>query len=81
MIAMPAAINTDALLEVVYASVVLGLVLSIAFSLLLYGAVRSADHRRDGSSGAALAFGLLAVLGATCFATIVAYGFYVIIAK
>lgn len=78
---MIAAINTHALLEVVYASVALGLVLSVAFSLLLYGAVRSADHRRDGSTGAALAFGLLAMLGAAGFATIVAYGFYIIIAK
>lgn len=76
---MSGAINTHALLEVVYASIALGLVLSMAFSALLYGAVRAADHRRDGNTGSAAAFGLLAAIGAAGFAAIVAYGFWIIV--
>lgn len=78
---MTAAINTHALIEVVYTSIALGLVLSASFSVLLYGAVRAADHRRDGERGAAAGFALLTSLAAVAFTAIVAYGFYVIISK
>lgn len=78
---MLAAIDTHALLEVAYTSIAIVLVVSFAFAVLLYGAVRSADHRRDGSRVAAFGFAVLAALGAATCGAVVAYGFHIIIAK
>lgn len=78
---MIAAVDFHALLEVVYASLALGLIVSVAFSVLLYGAVRSIDLRRDGNAAASAAFAVLGALGAAVFVAVVYYGFHVIISK
>jgi hypothetical protein len=55
-------VDTDALLEAVAAAVVGGVGIAIAFSLGILGAVRWAEARRDGRSGAAGAAASLAVV-------------------
>jgi len=74
-------VDFHALFEVVYTSVAIVLVISIAFGALLYGAVRSTDSGREGQSAAAFGYALLALLGTTVCTLVVGYGFYIIIAK
>jgi uncharacterized membrane protein len=54
--------DTKALLQVVVASLVAGVGVAVAFSLVILGATRFVDLRRNERSLEAAAFGLLAAL-------------------
>lgn len=58
-----------------------GLGVTIAFSLVILGIARSGDMRRVGRSGAATAYGTLAVLSATASVSIVALGLILVTSK
>lgn len=78
---MTAVVDFHALLEVVYASLLLGLLVAVSFSAILYGAIRSMDSRREGRAAPAAGFAVVAAVAATGLAAIVVYGFNVIVSK
>ena len=81
MIPFASAVDWDALLQTVWASLVAGLGLTFAFSVSIFGAVRTAELRRDErplAAGAALA--LMIVGLAVCAAGIV-FGIVVMTSK
>jgi hypothetical protein len=75
-----AAIDTDALVKVVYASLIAGTVIVGTYVLALYGATRYVERRRA-RSGAAIVFAALGVLGLAGFLAAVVLGFVVMINK
>jgi uncharacterized membrane protein len=64
---MLAAVEAGQLLQVVWVSLVAGVLVTTIFSLSLYGGSRAEEARRDGRDGAATAFGLLAVVASVAF--------------
>jgi len=72
-------VNWSAIGEVIYSSLGIVLAVSLAYSLLLYGAVQSVDKRREGHGAAAIGFGILAAVGALIVAAVVIIGFSIII--
>lgn len=79
MSATVAMINWADLFEVVYVSLAITLAVSLAYSLLLYGAVRSVDRRREGAVAASAGFAVLAAIGGLAVAAVVVFGFSIII--
>ena len=79
MIALATVIDWEALLDTAVASLVAGVAVTIAASTMIYGASTSAEARRDGRSGAALAAGALGLLGGLAFAAAIAAGLFVMI--
>jgi uncharacterized membrane protein len=81
MIPLASIVDGEALLETVIASLVAGVGVTLAFSVAIYGAVRTAELRRDerplaaGGAAALMAIGL-----GTCLAAIV-LGFVVMTEK
>jgi len=57
-----AVLDTGALLEVVWVSLLSGIGVTAVFSVALLGGTRSGEARRAGATGAAAAYGALAVL-------------------
>jgi hypothetical protein len=78
---MLAAIDIGQLLEVVWVSVVAGVGITTAYSLVVLGSARSLQARRSGQAGAAVAYAGLAILMFCLFAAAVAYGVHVMLAK
>ena len=64
---MLAAVDAGALLEVIWVSLLAGIGVTAVFSVLLFGTTRSAEARRGGQNGAALAFGALGLLAGLVF--------------
>ena len=78
---MLAAVDTKALLQLVWVAPLAALTVALTFSLVIHGAARSSDARRAGRSAAATAYGALAVLAALAFAAAVLFGVLVITSK
>jgi hypothetical protein len=76
-----AAVDTGALVEVVWASLLAGIGVTLAFSLIVLGGARSTAARRFGSGGAALAYGALAVLAFCAFVAGVIFGLSIMLSK
>ena len=65
-------VDWNALLDVVIASVLAGVGVTLAFSLAIYGSARFADRRAEQRMPAAMAFGVIGALGyAACLAALV----------
>ncbi len=79
MIAVATVVDWEALLDTAVASLVAGVVVTLAASTAIYGAANFADARREERYGAAVAGAALAALGALAFAAAVAAGLYVMI--
>lgn len=78
---MIAAVDTRALLELVWAAPLAALTVAAAWGLVVYGAARAAEARRDGRpASAALHLGLAAAGGAL-FATAIVLGLIVLSSK
>jgi hypothetical protein len=71
---IPAAIDTAALLKMLYSSLIAGVSLAIIFSLAILGTTRSTEKRRAGHTGAAIAYAALGGIGLILAAAIVVYG-------
>jgi hypothetical protein len=56
-------------------------IVTIAYGLVVNGAVRAAEARRDGRALAAGAFAALAVAGAALFAAAIVFGLTVMVSK
>jgi hypothetical protein len=74
-------VDVGQLLEVVEASLIAGIGVAIAFSLVIRGAVRASEHRAQSRPLAASLHGLLAALALlACFAAI-GFGVSVMLSK
>jgi hypothetical protein len=78
---MIAAVNTDALLELVWAAPLAVLAVTISWGLLVNGVTRAVEARRDGRIAVAGAYAAVAVVGGALFATAVVLGLLIMIAK
>lgn len=76
-----AAIEFGQLLELVWAAAVAGVLVSVLFALVIVGATRATDRRREHRGGAAARYGALALLALAGFAGTVAFAISVIVTK
>jgi hypothetical protein len=74
-----AAIDWDALLELVWAAPLAGVGVSVLFSLVILGVARAGDARRERADGLALAYGAMAAVAGLASAGCVAYGLSIIL--
>jgi hypothetical protein len=75
------AVDSHALLQVVWVSLVAGVGISALFSLVILGAARAGDARRVGNGGAAVGYALVALLAFLAFAVGVVLGVQTMITK
>jgi hypothetical protein len=75
------AVELSQLFEVVWVSLVAGLALTTAYSLVVLGAARAAESRRGGQRAAAFAYAGLAAVGLLAFAALIVFGVEVMLAK
>jgi hypothetical protein len=76
-----AAIDWGKLFELVWASALAGVAVSVVYATLIVGVTRASDCRRVGRDGAATAYMALAALAALALAGGVAFGIAVIVSK
>jgi formate/nitrite transporter FocA (FNT family) len=78
---MMAAVDTAKLFELVWAALLAGVAVAVLFSVLILGATRATDLRREGRHGAAtLYLGLSFAAGLACLAAL-AVGLTIIVSK
>jgi hypothetical protein len=78
---MITAVDSAALVELVWAAPLAALTVTIAWGLVVYGSARAAEARRDGRTGAAAVHAALAGLGGVLFTTAIVLGLIVMMAK
>ena len=78
---MIAAIDTGKLFELVWAAAVAGVAVAVCFSLVIIGAARAEDCRRNRRSGSATAYAALSLLSGVVFLGIAVFAISVITAK
>jgi ABC-type spermidine/putrescine transport system permease subunit II len=81
VIAPLAVIDWDALLEVIWVSLVAGIGVTAAFAAGLLGTTRYVDLNRSGRGGEAALFGLLGLAGVVIFLGAVVFGIVVMTHK
>lgn len=74
-------VDWEALLDVVVASLVAVIGVTIMFSLAIYGATRFAEVRRQDHGAGAVGYAVLAVAGLAVTAAAVAVGLFVMLSK
>ncbi len=78
---MLAALEVGLLLEVVWASLVAGVAVTVLFSLVVLFGARSAEARRGGRAASAMGYAALALVSIAAFAVVVGYGVNVMLSK
>ncbi len=78
---MLAAIDPGQILEVVWVSLLAGVGITGAYSLIVLGSARSLKARRSGQSTAAVVYAGVAAVMFCLFAAAVVYGVHVMLAK
>lgn len=78
---MIAAIDTEALLELMWAAPLAVLTVTVAYGLVVNGVTRAGDARRDGRGAAAGFYVAVAFTGVAIFAAAIVFGLVVMIAK
>ena len=78
---MFANVKAGDLVEVIWVSLVAGIVVTTAFSLVILGGARWAEARRNGTSSAAIGWAGLALLAFAAFAGTVVYGVHIMLSK
>jgi hypothetical protein len=76
-----AAIDFHALGQVMWVSLVAGIGVTTLFSVVIWGADKAGDARREGQEGQALAYGALAVVAMVVFSVAVVVGVIVMLRK
>jgi hypothetical protein len=76
-----AAIDTTALLKMVYSSLLASVVVAVVFSTALLGAIRASDMRRAGRGITATAYAVLAAVGVLIASGVIVYGLVLIARK
>jgi uncharacterized PurR-regulated membrane protein YhhQ (DUF165 family) len=75
------AVEARDIVEVVWVSLVAGVLVCFAYALVVFGTGRSSDARRNGSGAASFAFGALAAIAlAACLAAVV-FGIHIMVSK
>jgi hypothetical protein len=74
-------VDVDALLEVIWVSFVAGIGVTAAWAVAIFGVARWADYNRNGRSGEALVFALMAVVGLAIVAAALVFGVVVMTRK
>jgi hypothetical protein len=67
--------------ELLWVAPVAAIVVALMFSLLVFGGARADDARRDGATGAAALYGVLAAVAGIAFFGAVVFGVSVITTK
>ena len=78
---MFAALKAGDIVEVIWVSLVAGIVVTIAYSLVILGGARWAEARRNGASTAAIGWAGLALLAFAAFAGTVVFGVHIMLSK
>ncbi len=78
---MTAAIDSDALLELVWAAPLAALTVTIAWGLVVFGSTRAAGARRQGRTASAVVHLGVAAFGAALFTGAVVFGLIIMTAK
>jgi hypothetical protein len=78
---MIAAIDTGQLFELVWASTIAGIAVAVCYSLVIIGAARAEDCRRNRRSGSATAYAALSLVAGAVFLGIAVFAISVITAK
>ena len=78
---LAAVVDWEALLDVVVASLIGGIGVTIVFSFAIYGSTRFADMQREHRPVEAAGFATLAVIGLAVTAGAVGFGLYEMLAK
>ena len=76
-----AAVDWDALLQVIWVSLVAGVGVTLTFSLVVLGSGRSEQARRTGRDGAAIAYATLAGVAFLVFVAGLVAGVNIMLAK
>jgi hypothetical protein len=76
-----AAVEAGDILEVIWVSLVAGVFVSTAFSIVVLGTARSAEARRSGDGTSAFVWAGLAILAFAAFAAAVAFGVHIMLSK
>ena len=76
-----ASVDVGLLFEVVWASALAGAVVSVLFALVVLLGARSAETRRAGRGGAAMAYGVGAALAFAGFGFLVGYAVHLMLSK
>jgi hypothetical protein len=76
-----AAVEAGDILEVIWASLIAGVFVSVAYSCVVLGSARSAEARRNGSGTAAAVWAGVAALAFAAFAAAVVFGVHIMLAK
>ena len=76
-----AAIDTGQLLQVVWVSLLAGIGVTLAFSVVVYAGSRSAEARRTGLKAPATLFGILAMVALAAFVAGVVLGVSIMLDK
>ena len=78
---MIAAVDTSALLELVWAAPLAVLTVTVAWGLVIRGSARAVDARREGQTGVAAFNAFLALIGGLMFAAALVYGLIIMTTK
>jgi hypothetical protein len=73
-----AVVDWDALLTVVWASLIAGIGVTAAYGLAILGGTRAVDLGRDGRVGEAAIFGVVGVIGIALVIAAIGFGIYVL---
>jgi hypothetical protein len=76
-----AAVDIDALLELVWAAPLAVLAVTVSWGLVVNGVTRAAEARRNGRVGIASAYAAVAVAGGVLFAAAVMFGLVIMLRK
>ncbi len=78
---MIAALDTSALLELIWAAPLAVLTVTVAWGLVVRGTTRAAEARREGKGASVALNALMAVVGGALFLTAVVYGLVIMTTK
>ena len=78
---MFASLQAGDILEVIWVSLLAGIVVTVAYSLVIFGGARWAEARRNGASSAAIDWAGVAVLAFAAFAGTVVFGVHIMLSK
>ena len=76
-----AAVEVGDIVEVIWVSLLAGIGITLAFSIVVLGSGKSAEARRAGRDGASAAYGALAVLAFLAFAVGTVLGVQIMLSK
>jgi hypothetical protein len=76
-----AVVEVGQIFEVIWVSLVAGVGITVAYSFVVYGTSRSAEARRAGRGGAAVAYGGLALAFLLVFAAAIVLGVQIMLSK